>query len=152
MSVDFPERPVHIIACGGLALDLSDLRSQFDVPITLERLPGELRGRPEELRETTLAPENRTLLRVTMEDASAADDLFRVLMGDKVEPRREFIEKRLCFILAPRAVRDCREINARLGRGEDKAAEEGETDVLLIRRWTLTLAAALRSPSKSGSW
>jgi len=47
----------------------------------------------EELRDTTLNPENRTLIQVTMEDAAAADDLFRILMGDKVEPRREFIEK-----------------------------------------------------------
>ena len=47
----------------------------------------------EELRETTLDPENRTLLRVEMEDVAAADDLFRVLMGERVEPRREFIEK-----------------------------------------------------------
>ena len=42
---------------------------------------------------TTLNPANRTLLRVRMEDVSAADDMFRILMGDKVEPRREFIEK-----------------------------------------------------------
>ena len=47
----------------------------------------------EELRDTTLDPENRTLLKVTMQDAGAADEMFRVLMGDKVEPRREFIEK-----------------------------------------------------------
>jgi DNA gyrase subunit B len=47
----------------------------------------------EELRETTLDPENRTLIQVSMRDAGAADDMFRVLMGDKVEPRREFIEK-----------------------------------------------------------
>ena len=47
----------------------------------------------EELRETTLDPQNRTLLQVTMEDASAVDELFSILMGDKVEPRREFIEK-----------------------------------------------------------
>ena len=47
----------------------------------------------EELRETTLDPNNRTLVKVTMKDAIAAGDMFRVLMGDKVEPRREFIEK-----------------------------------------------------------
>ncbi|MDO5309227.1 MAG: DNA gyrase subunit B [Planctomycetia bacterium] len=48
---------------------------------------------PEELRETTLDPANRTLVQITMEDAEAADELFRTLMGEKVEPRREFIEK-----------------------------------------------------------
>ena len=47
----------------------------------------------EELRETTLDPENRTLLRVKMEDVGIADELFRVLMGDQVEPRREFIQR-----------------------------------------------------------
>lgn len=47
----------------------------------------------EELRDTTLDPAARTLLRVTMEDAAAADELFRVLMGDQVEPRRDFIQK-----------------------------------------------------------
>ena len=47
----------------------------------------------EELRETTLDPANRTLLQISMEDLGAADELFRVLMGDNVEPRREFIQK-----------------------------------------------------------
>ncbi|MCH2601120.1 MAG: hypothetical protein MKZ94_17040, partial [Pirellulales bacterium] len=41
----------------------------------------------------TLDPEHRTLVKVTMQDLAAADEMFRVLMGDKVEPRREFIEK-----------------------------------------------------------
>jgi DNA gyrase subunit B len=47
----------------------------------------------EELRETTLDPANRTLIQVNLTDAGAADEMFRLLMGDKVEPRREFIEK-----------------------------------------------------------
>ena len=51
----------------------------------------------EELRETTLDPNNRTLLQVSMRDAGAADDMFRVLMGEKVEPRREFIEENATY-------------------------------------------------------
>ncbi len=67
------------------------VRNQKTVQITRFKGLGEME--PEELRDTTLNMDNRTLIRVTMEDASAADDLFRILMGDKVEPRREFIEK-----------------------------------------------------------
>ena len=61
--------------------------------MTVTRFKGLGEMNAEELRETTLDPANRTLVQVTMRDAAAADDMFRVLMGDKVEPRREFIEK-----------------------------------------------------------
>lgn len=72
---------------------LAAVRAAGEKGLQITRFKGLGEMNAEELRQTTLDPANRTLMRIRMEDVAAADNLFRVLMGDKVEPRREFIEK-----------------------------------------------------------
>ena len=54
---------------------------------------------PHELWETTMNPETRTLKKIKLEDAVQADEIFTVLMGEKVEPRKEFIEKNAKYVV-----------------------------------------------------
>ena len=94
------EQPRYILGREDSRQDLQDLRGLLgavraagEKGLQITRFKGLGEMNAEELRETTLDPKKRTLVQVSMRDVGAAEETFRILMGDQVEPRREFIEK-----------------------------------------------------------
>ncbi len=89
-TIEAEETPKRLTSLRDLVPTLRDMGSRG---LTYTRFKGLGEMNPNELFETAMDPERRVLKQVTLEDAAAAEEIFRVLMGDHVEPRREFIEK-----------------------------------------------------------
>ncbi len=77
---------------------IKELSGENNLKVDVQRYKGLGEMDPEQLWETTMNPETRTIVKIELEDAMKADETFTILMGDKVAPRREFIEKNAKYV------------------------------------------------------
>jgi DNA gyrase subunit B len=88
--IDTDGKKTPIYSLPGL---LDSVRDMWRKGLTIQRYKGLGEMNPDQLYETTMNPDNRRLLKVVLEDSLTADDIFSVLMGEQVEPRRQFIQQ-----------------------------------------------------------